>query len=124
MPGTSPCSSKDSQRSRFLTCGSPVTPVRNRRRLRSIVGFHCVRVERVLGRRLGRFEPDGMGPVRLALQFAVWERSEVARAAILDAERARRRARLRAEAEELRNDPDDVAASRELAAEMDAIRAW
>jgi predicted transcriptional regulator len=51
-------------------------------------------------------------------------RSEVARAAILDAERARRRARLRAEAEELRNDPEDVAASRELAAEMDAIRAW
>jgi hypothetical protein len=40
------------------------------------------------------------------------------------AERARRRARLRAEAEELRNDAADVAASRELAAEMDAIRAW
>lgn len=51
-------------------------------------------------------------------------RSEAARAAILAAERAHRRARLRAEAEELRNDPDDVAASRELAAEMDAIRAW
>lgn len=51
-------------------------------------------------------------------------RSEAARDAILDAARAQRRARLRAEAEELRNDPDDVAASRELAAEMDAIRAW
>ena len=51
-------------------------------------------------------------------------RSEVARTAILKAERAHRRARLRAEAEELRNDPDDVAASRELAAEMDAIRTW
>ena len=51
-------------------------------------------------------------------------RSEAARSAILDAERAQRRARLRAEAEELRNDPDDVAASRALAAEMDAIRAW
>jgi hypothetical protein len=51
-------------------------------------------------------------------------RSEAARSAILEAERAHRRARLRAEAEELRNDPDDVAASRELAAEMDAIRAW
>ncbi|WP_024442889.1 MULTISPECIES: hypothetical protein [unclassified Mycobacterium] len=51
-------------------------------------------------------------------------RSEAARAAILDAERARRRERMRAEAEELRNDPDDVAASRELAAEMDTIRAW
>lgn len=51
-------------------------------------------------------------------------RSEVARAAILEAERAHRRARLRAEAEELRNDPDDAAASRELAADMDGIRAW
>ncbi|MGH3425534.1 MAG: hypothetical protein ACRDO8_12425 [Nocardioidaceae bacterium] len=51
-------------------------------------------------------------------------RSEATRAAILEAERAHRRARLRAEAEELRNDPDDVAASRELAAELDAIRAW
>lgn len=51
-------------------------------------------------------------------------RSEAARTAILDAERASRRARLRAEAESLRNDPEDVAASRELAAEMDAVRAW
>lgn len=51
-------------------------------------------------------------------------RSEAARLAILDAERARRRERMRAEAEELRNDPDDVAASRELAAEMDDLRAW
>lgn len=51
-------------------------------------------------------------------------RSEVARAAILEAERTQRRARLRAEAEQLRDDPDDVAAARELAAEMDAIRAW
>ena len=51
-------------------------------------------------------------------------RSEAARAAILEAERAHRRARLRAEAAQLCNDPDDVAASRALAAEMDAIRAW
>jgi Arc/MetJ-type ribon-helix-helix transcriptional regulator len=51
-------------------------------------------------------------------------RSEAARAAILEAERMHRRARLRAEAEELRNDPEDVAASRELAAELDGIRAW
>jgi hypothetical protein len=50
-------------------------------------------------------------------------RSEAARTAILEADRALRRARLRAEAEALRNDPDDVAASRALAAEMDAIRA-
>lgn len=51
-------------------------------------------------------------------------RSEAARTAILEAERAHRRARLRAEVEALRNDPDDIAASRDLAAEMDAIRAW
>jgi len=51
-------------------------------------------------------------------------RSEVARMAILQAERAQRRAQLRAEAEALRDDPEDVAASRELAAEMDVLRAW
>lgn len=51
-------------------------------------------------------------------------RSEVARAAILAAEREQRRARMRAEAESLRDDPEDVAASRQLAAEMDAARAW
>ncbi len=51
-------------------------------------------------------------------------RSEAARAAILEAARAHRRAQLRAEAERLRNDPEDVEASRELAAEMDSIRAW
>lgn len=31
---------------------------------------------------------------------------------------------MRAEAEELRDDPDEIAASRQLAAEMDAARAW
>ncbi len=51
-------------------------------------------------------------------------RSEAVRKAILDAERARRRAQLRAEAEELRNDPEDVTAARELTAEMDTVRAW
>lgn len=50
-------------------------------------------------------------------------RSQSVRNAILETERAHRRARLRAEAEELRNDPRDVAASRALAAEMEAIRA-
>ncbi len=50
-------------------------------------------------------------------------RSDVVRSAILDAERAHRRARLRAEAEALRDDPEDVAASRALTAEMDAVRA-
>ena len=51
-------------------------------------------------------------------------RSEAVRAAILTAEREKRRSRMRAEAEALRDDPEDVAASRELAAEMDALRAW
>lgn len=51
-------------------------------------------------------------------------RSEVARTAILEAERRHRRERLRAEAEALRNDPEDVVAARELAAEMDVLRAW
>ncbi|MGB5795220.1 MAG: hypothetical protein WBH51_05430 [Mycolicibacter algericus] len=60
----------------------------------------------------------------VALTSGGRSRSEVARAAILEAERALRRARLRAEAEQLRDDPADVAASRELAAEMDAVRAW
>jgi Arc/MetJ-type ribon-helix-helix transcriptional regulator len=51
-------------------------------------------------------------------------RSEAVRSAILAADREQRRARMRAEAEALRNDPDDVAAAKELAAEMEAIRAW
>lgn len=59
-----------------------------------------------------------------ALTEAGRGRSEVIREAILLAFRELRHARLRAEAEELRNDPEDVAASRRLAAEMDAIRAW
>jgi len=70
-----------------------------------------------------RTDPD----VERALDALTGEgqsRSEAARTAILEAERTHRRARLRAEAEQLRADPDDVAASRELAAEMDAVRAW
>jgi Arc/MetJ-type ribon-helix-helix transcriptional regulator len=51
-------------------------------------------------------------------------RSEAVRSAILAADREQRRARMRAEAEALRNDPGDVAAAKELAAEMEAIRAW
>ncbi|WP_295698190.1 hypothetical protein [Lapillicoccus sp.] len=58
------------------------------------------------------------------LTFGGVSRSEAARTAILEADRSRRRALLRAEAESLRDDPEDAAASRELAAEMDAIRAW
>jgi hypothetical protein len=59
-----------------------------------------------------------------ALTSGGQSRSEAARAAILEAERTQRRAQLRAETVALRNDPEDVAASRELAAEMNAIRAW
>lgn len=51
-------------------------------------------------------------------------RSEAVRDAILVAEREQRRERMRAEAEALRNDPDDVRASKALAAEMESIRAW
>jgi hypothetical protein len=46
-PGTSPRFTRDSQRSRFRVCGWPVTPARSCRRLRSIVGCHCARVESV-----------------------------------------------------------------------------
>ncbi len=58
-----------------------------------------------------------------ALTRSGLSRSEAVREAILSTERAHRRSRLRAEAEQLRNDPEDVAASKELAAEMDALRA-
>lgn len=52
-----------------------------------------------------------------------YSRSQAARMAIVEAERAHRHARLRAEADALSNDPEDVAASKQLAAEMDVIRA-
>lgn len=51
-------------------------------------------------------------------------RSAVIRQAVIDAARAQRRARVRAEAERLRNDPADVAAARQLEAELDQISAW
>lgn len=51
-------------------------------------------------------------------------RSEAVREAILAAEREQRRAHMRKEAEALRADVEDVEASRMLAAEMDAVRAW
>lgn len=59
-----------------------------------------------------------------ALTSDGWSRSEVIREAILLAFREQRHARLRAEAEALRDDPDDVAAARDLAAEMESVRAW
>lgn len=51
-------------------------------------------------------------------------RSDVIREAILLAYREQRHARLRAEAEALRNDPEEVAAARRLSAEMETLRAW
>jgi Arc/MetJ-type ribon-helix-helix transcriptional regulator len=51
-------------------------------------------------------------------------RSEAVREAILLAYRQQRHERLRAEAEALRDDPEDAAASRRLAADMESIRAW
>lgn len=51
-------------------------------------------------------------------------KSEAVRAAILESERAQRRAQMRAEAEALRDDPVDVAASRKLTAEMGQLSAW
>lgn len=51
-------------------------------------------------------------------------RSTVIRQAILDAAREQRRVRLRAEAERLRGDPEDVAAARAEAAELGELSAW
>jgi hypothetical protein len=68
------------------------------------------------------------GPQRPALAYLQGEiggsRSQAARQAILDAERAHRRARLRAEAEAIREDPEDRAAARALAEEMAGLFAW
>jgi hypothetical protein len=46
-PLTSPQSSIDSQQSRFRRCGWPRTVLRSRSRLRSIIGRHCSRLDRV-----------------------------------------------------------------------------
>jgi len=51
-------------------------------------------------------------------------RSDAIRDAILLAYRTQRAARLRAEAEALRNDPAEVAAARQLNAELESLRAW
>lgn len=51
-------------------------------------------------------------------------KSEAARAAILEAGRAHRRKVMREEAEALRDDPQERAAAKELAAEMGEISAW
>ena len=50
--------------------------------------------------------------------------SEAIRQALVDAVRLRRREQMRAESRELMNDEDDLAESRRVLADMDAIRAW
>lgn len=52
------------------------------------------------------------------------DRSAAIRQAILESWRAHRTSRLRAEAEALANDPDDVAEMRAVREELDNLRAW
>lgn len=52
------------------------------------------------------------------------DRSATIRAAILAAYRAQQADRVRAEAEQLARDPDDLAEMRAVRADLDAISAW
>ncbi|MDY7087499.1 MAG: hypothetical protein SYR96_20575 [Actinomycetota bacterium] len=52
------------------------------------------------------------------------DRSQVIREAILAAWRARQAERLRAEAEAVAADPDDVAEAKAVLADMEDLRAW
>jgi len=52
------------------------------------------------------------------------DRSEAIRRALTEAAARRRAERLRAQAEELANDPDDLAEMRRVQADMAALRAW
>jgi predicted transcriptional regulator len=52
------------------------------------------------------------------------DRSQVIREAILAAWRARRAEQLRAEAEAVANDSDDVAEAHAVLADMESLRAW
>lgn len=67
---------------------------------------------------------DAVDEALAALSGEHRSRSEAIRAAILLAHRMQRHAQLRAEAEALSNDPEEAAASRQLAAEMESLRAW
>ena len=51
-------------------------------------------------------------------------RSDVVRTAILELERSRRRAKLRAESAALRDDPAEQALAKEMAAELEDLGAW
>lgn len=50
--------------------------------------------------------------------------SEAIRQALVDAVRLRRREQMRLESLQARADPDDIAESRRVLAEMDDLRAW
>lgn len=52
------------------------------------------------------------------------DRSEVIRRALTEAAARRRAERLRAQAQALANDPDDLAEMRRVQAEMATLRAW
>jgi predicted transcriptional regulator len=52
------------------------------------------------------------------------DRSQVIREAILAAWRTRQAERLRAEAESVANDPQDLAETRSVLADMESLRAW
>lgn len=58
------------------------------------------------------------------LSEADGDRSQVIREAILSAWRARHRAAVRAEAQVLAADADDVAEMREVLADLEPLRAW
>ena len=67
--------------------------------------------------------------VERALEYLLAERagetrSNVVREAILEMERAHRRARLREESAALRDDPGERAAAKAMAAEMAKLSAW
>ncbi|MGB8384691.1 MAG: hypothetical protein WCG47_26190 [Dermatophilaceae bacterium] len=50
--------------------------------------------------------------------------SEAIRQALIDAARLRRREQMRRESRDLSGDPEDLAESRRVRAEMDVLRAW
>ncbi len=71
-----------------------------------------VRVDEEISRALDELASEGQS------------RSVVIREAILAAAREHRRARLRAEAERLAADPEDVAEARAVQADLESLRAW
>lgn len=87
-----------------------------------IVHFEATWLYIGFGEDPGRGLPGDAYSVALMARLAGW--AWVLAGVWRPTERAHRRARLRAEAESLRDDPEDATASRGLAAEMEAVRAW